>query len=265
MTIINDLEKVNCWLTRFDLRLEKRQNYGCTLFGSESSLRRAIIALVFETVGEIELLTLFGNLRLSASFTLHDKTIITQRIGSFIRTLNLELLHAAVDQIQDLTHLTFTDHAHMYLTLYIGIQIYRIKLGKFEETRNSTTQVFQTNAIFVSITPWIKTVERSISVFFPEQEVYELAKQIMGTETRHSISNSSENELNDSEETIKVQRILDLILETATMYLHPALRRDRRLRDDLASHLKNDVNVSGFIPKTNSLLSEVKNRYSDVY
>lgn len=263
MTVVADLEKVEEWLKDFGLALTRRQNVGCQVTGSESELRRALVALAVETFGEIQLLASFGNLNLSKPLTLPERSPAAHRVGAFLRNLNLDLFHATTEQIQDLLGVTFTDHAHMKIALNMGVQAYRIRLGQLadppppEEIRE-----MRANPLFEPLQRVTDRVEERLGMVFPEAEIIFLLKLVQSAapQARPEMITASE-----SPQEAALEKIVAAVIDTATLYLHPALAQDQSLRVNIEAHLRLGLGLSRDVPPENPFLLEIKKSYPEIY
>ena len=75
-TILNDFHQADAWLCRYDIRLIKRQNFGCVIQGIEINIRQAILSLLIEVVGENTLLYILGNLNRMQQEMLDRKSVV---------------------------------------------------------------------------------------------------------------------------------------------------------------------------------------------
>jgi transcriptional antiterminator/mannitol/fructose-specific phosphotransferase system IIA component (Ntr-type) len=264
-TILKDLQKVEDWLSPYNIELCKRQNFGCYLQGNEINYRKAIVSLLIEIFGEVELLSIYGDLAVFSP----DRV---QRYGNkgifidYLKSLQLKFFDDLVNQIQEINHKIFTDRGRMILSLQLATSIKRLKNRWTVDIPLSEINLLRLDTDFHLSATLVEKTSRYFGLSIPEPEIAYQMLRIKEAEIRRQIINPALiQEINNSEGD-NINPIVDSLLGYLALYLHPALRLDQKLKNDLVSHFRNLMES----PSTNShqvdpLLEDMKRVYPETY
>ncbi|HEX2980666.1 MAG TPA: BglG family transcription antiterminator [Anaerolineaceae bacterium] len=264
-TVFSDFIKVSAWLAYYQIVLEKRQNYGCFIQGSEANIRQAMVSLLVETIGETELLTFLGNVG-DVKSAHASAGVIDAAFLQYLNTLDVQFFYHLIDQIQTMTHRKYTDRAYLLLVLQFAVSVSRIKNGTGVEIPTADIEFLRSKPDFHLSVTLIENIKRQLGVDFSEAEVAYLMAQIMDAELKRPFANPALAQDMGIEDRQDVLAALDILLEHAALYLHPALRLDDDLKVSLYAHLSSLFDGHWNKKTTpDPLIEDVKCLYPDVY
>ena len=126
-TIFKDIQRVERWLCRFDIKLIKRPAKGLWIEGREESRRFALVRLIREELGDKRWHRLFGYFQNSQRFT---SDAISHCIADFINQLKLDFTHQLIRYIEENINLCMSLKSQVEIMMYLGIMIHSISSGK---------------------------------------------------------------------------------------------------------------------------------------
>jgi len=263
-TILHDLIKIDDWLKSHKLELVKRQNHGCFIRGSEKLIRQAILSLLKESVGETNLWVIVSDLDDNQMSRYKEK--VNQLFLEYISQLELSYFNTLTEQIQTGLHSLFTDQARMILTLQMAIAINRLKSGQSADILFSEINLLQPKPDYSFVGSLAASMRRFFRIPIPDVEVAYLTILVMEAKYKRSITNTAiiQNIYRNHDERISI--MVDMLLERAFLYLHPALRLDLDLKNNLFSHLANFAKAQHpQFDRMDPVLENVKRIYPEAY
>jgi mannitol operon transcriptional antiterminator len=131
-TILKDLDAVESWIQSLDLKLERRQNYGVWIQGSEKLQRQALAAFLWGQTSLGQPLTAMTHTQ-GLVFELDSDAgllPIVEQANKIIRGWDTTRTFGQVTYAEDQLGGRFTDDAVLYLAMVLAIQTERVKSGK---------------------------------------------------------------------------------------------------------------------------------------
>jgi len=265
-TILNDCHQVEAWLCQHDIHLVKRQNYGCLLQGSEVNIRQAILSLLIEVVGEVNLLFFLGNLNRTQHEALPEDNSLLGVFHSYINSLNLSFFNHLAEQMQDITHKMFSDHSRMNFTMKTGILVKRLSIGKVVEIAPADIQVLRSRPDFHLSATLVEKINRELGLPFPNSEIAYLMILITEAESQTITTGAETVHALSAENVGNIESIVEHLLGEAKLYLHPALHLDFDLKNSLQVHFASLLeHPRPMVGDKNPLLEDVKQVYPEIY
>lgn len=262
-TITNDLPRIEDWLKPFRIELVKRQNYGCFIRGSELDIRKAILSFLMESIGEIDLWSIITNLEDPDAKSLRTESGNINFID-YLNRLELNYFNNLIEQIQTAPHCLFTDRASMILKLQIAIAINRLKSGKYADITSDEIELLLSKSDYHFTATLVEKIRRSFRISIPDSEIAYLMILVMKAKSKRPITNTVI--MQDIYNNDKIRLIVEILLDRAVLYLHPALRLDLDLKRNLISHLANLMEApSSHTDKKDPLMDDVKRVYPEAY
>lgn len=232
-TILKDLDLVESWIAAFDLRLERRPNFGFLLAGSEQQQRQAVTAVLWGDTpfsDPIMSMSHAAGLRyeLAGDAALMPLANQVKKLAAQWQTKQAMNL---VSYAEHALNGRFTDNAVLHLALIIAIQQQRIQNGQIVETIHPAFDEKAYTAVWHVATDLLTQLNIQLP---PSQMASETAFLTM-----HLLSGSRNNVWpTDLEMDSPFQTMLDSLMRgIAQAYRVPALQADTALREGLAAHL----------------------------
>ncbi|MBL4934450.1 BglG family transcription antiterminator [Clostridium sp. YIM B02515] len=256
-TVSNDLDKIEEWLLKYNLKLIRKPGLGVYIEGQEDSIRRAIINLFYENIDESQLVDL-----IKENITMLDKEYKALDKDTKNRLLNLidkgtvKKLEALIFELEKVLGYRFADNAFIGLLVHLTLAIQRIiknekismdkkylsKLKKYEEYKIAEELA--------------KKISQTFNIEIPEDEVGYVTMHIRGS---RGLEASSNNDLD-------VQSIAKEVIKTAEAETGIFLQQNERLYEGLVNHLGPVINrMKMNMDIRNPLLDEIKEFYPKLF
>ena len=264
-TVFNDMDIVEAWLVDHGLKLIRRPGYGFEIEGSELDIRKAIVSVVLDTIGQMSLLALYQG-KSSPQLAGADWERGLMSTPAFnLETLEFEACSSLVKKTEEMSHFSFTDSSHLSMVLFFCILINRAKSGHvladfpvpggdFLETREYE--------IALKLT---RLLNKQYALSLGKPETANIAAHIMGIKGRQSLSNSA-IDTNTMFKDEEIEQLIRAMILEASKLLHPILNIDQQLKQGLLFHIKPVMNRLYFgLPIRNFLLDEIKSQYPYIF
>lgn len=265
-TILSDMQKASVWLEGYNIHLVKRQNFGCFVGGSEANIRQAIVAVFIEAFGEVELLSIYSDLgNLSECKVLRHGN--RNLFIDYLKLLQLKFYDNLINQIQEMNHRIFTDRGRMILALQLAVSIERLGKRHTVDIPTSEIEMMRLDTEFHLSATIGEKIRRHFHLGVPEAETAYLMLRIKEAEVRRQIVHPMLVQEVNQAGYQKINSIVDTLLGYVALYLHPALRLDQELKNNLIAHFMNlmDSQLLSSSEKADPLLEEMKHVYPETY
>lgn len=214
-TITSDLEKVDQWLKKEHLRVEKVRNKGIRIVVSEKK-RREILAQIFKMQKNNHA---FFNI-IQSILNDEDVVNIEHYIGSQVfkqfKAFELKYIQRIVRILEERTEINFTDEAFSTLVIHIAIALKRSSDGQFVKLPSSTKDSLKTHPLFDSARRFVRDLEDYFETKMIEDEAFYILIHLLGAKTNpdQTLNNSDDENLSLIQQMIhKAENLLDLPLE----------------------------------------------------
>ena len=232
-TILADLDAIEAWLGQRDLQLERKQNYGFLIEGTEKFRQQAILYLLW---GE----TPFGKSLFSASyqkglqFTLHKDAHflpLVEEINEKISQIDLKKILNKIVLVEDFLVGRFTDEGVLYLSLVISLLLVRAQSGMHIEASPIDIKDLKVLPAWEAAVLLMQNLDEVELLSWTENDIAYLEMNILSSPRVDSWPSDVEQE--------KLYRELsnELINEVSRTYEIEALLNDLNLREGLINHL----------------------------
>lgn len=260
VTLQKDLEKVEKWLSKFNLTLVKKTNYGIEINGSEEDWRKAIASLLDSNRG-------YDGLKEIIYDDNHGK-IDYKSICKLKELINIDykVLEKIVANAETKLKFKFSDEAFVSLIIHIAIAVKRLKEKKDIKLSDEMLKSLKENEEYEIAVQIALDIERSFEVKIPESEIGYILLHILGTKLLEgkndklsiNFDNTGDNEL----AVIMAKEIIN-ISERA---LHINLSNDTQLLNGLILHLRPTINRLKYgLTLRNTILKEIKENYIEIF
>lgn len=261
-TISNDMEAIEDWFTKFDLKLIRKQGYGVALEGSEKNYRLAVRRFVDENVNTNLMKYLAEEKELSVLEIIREKE--SKNIYNLLNNEILKQVITCFKSIRDKRLLRLTENSYIGLILHVTIAVNRILQKEIIEPNHELVENLNKNDNYDLAMRIANSLEEEFLIEIPDVEVAYILLHINGAKLQYvDETGIAQSELSDKEELLEF--INDMIMEYDAE-LAFELKQDEEFIVGLLAHLrptfvrlKNHMNIS------NPLLSQIKDFYPDIF
>lgn len=247
-----DVARAEAWLGARGLVLARRPGRGISAVGTETSIRRALVKLLLETVPT----DLLIESALEADWW--DSPEISAGIRGFLGELPLPACHHIVQSNESLRD--YVRGGHPWLAADLAVSAYRIKAGRTLDLEPGIMRSLADHPVWESASAVAVDLADVAGGPLPEPEVAGIAEHLLGL--AQLIEPSEEHEEHRAVENRLVARALAVAAER----LHPGLADDAELAAGLANHISRlRIRLRYGLPVHNPLLSDVSARYPEVH
>ena len=259
-TIFKDIQGVERWLCRFDIKLLRRSAKGLWIEGREESRRFALVRLIREELGDKRWHRLFGYFQNSQHFT---SDAISHRIADFINQLRLDFTLQLILYIEENINRCMSLKSQVEIMMYLGIMIQSIQGGKSIHGEVDK-KVTATDEYAVAQVLAYK-IEKKFQITLNPKEIELITALIIGSRWENCPSREI-NDPNHIPSSYKSEQITQQIINICSMRLHPMLKIDEVLFQELKNHLDYSLfRLNYHIPIRNLYLNAIKERFPKIY
>lgn len=254
-TIGSDMDAIQEWMEKNNLKIIKKPGYGITFGGSEADYREALRRFINDFI------------EMDAN-TKKDKMIqalIQDKKDGIYTLLNshvIDKVERVLKQLDEPRLEALSEDAYISLVLHISISIIRIREGGIVENNQEVLTNLHEYEDYDLALRILKAMELEFSLKIPRVEISYLLLHIEGSKIGYS-RQSEELDMKSEEE------LLEMVKEMADVFdqeIASQLKNDPIFIRGLIVHLqpvlvrlKNHMNIF------NPLLEEIKNEYPDIY
>ncbi|TDX52687.1 BglG family transcription antiterminator [Orenia marismortui] len=264
-TIYNDLEFVEEWLSKYNLVLEKKQNYGIEVQGREKNWRRAVADLLAQFKGNQELKEMLEEVSdpIVIDSRIDNKTY--QQLRDIFTDVNFLKIEMILEEIERKLDFLFTDEAFVGLVIHIAISLKRLGKGKDIKMERDQLDSLKETEEFEIAKVVAQNLEEELDVKLPEAEVGYISLHILGSKVQQNIISKDISDVLENTDQ-KVIEISKDIISMAGDVLGVDLRDDEQLLLGLVLHLRPAINRLKYgMSLRNPILDEIKNNYPSIF
>lgn len=250
-TVRRDVRATETWLEEHHLHLQRLPGVGVAVRGSEIDLRKALLALILESL-PAEALT--DAMRRNAAGIPRSETS-DGTIEDFVGGLDLPNYRGILrEQLHDRD-----DDGPMAMveTLFVAIVARRVRRAQHAVFQSGQLRSLIDHPVADAAARISAAVGRAADLALTDADVASITEFILGFV--ELVEASVPAEPND-------ETLIDRLVALAAERLHPSLAEDDQLRRNLTEHLRRlRVRLRYGLPITNPLDHEVRERYPDVH
>lgn len=181
-TLSNDLDKIESWFEKFNLKLVRKQGVGIYLKGIEENFRSAIISFIYENNNQDEILDLIIN----------ENNNFEERNDNFFSLISLDVLNPVTtlvkgfkDELSDIV----SDNLKMRLIVHLALIVVRAKND--EDIFLTRSQLANLKKYQEFETAWLlaRTLEKSFEIEISDGEVGYITMLLSGLKYNATIEN----------------------------------------------------------------------------
>jgi activator of the mannose operon, transcriptional antiterminator len=236
--IKKEIDKIDSWLKRFDIKLGTRQKVGFTLEGTEKN-KRAALSRLSELIKHPVLTQEFMKDQFSSS--------------------EFKVVHAELKAVQRKHSLHLTDESFERIVLHTLLMIKRAKLGQTISISEEERLFLQQKTEYRWAIDFLEKLEPFFSIHFPDEEKAYLSLHFLGGKYRSQKVILTESFKEDHPILLQVMSMLvDQVSQSANINF----KEDTELWEGLKVHMHSTLNrLKHGLPVSNVMLQEIKKMY----
>ncbi|NIS83564.1 MAG: PRD domain-containing protein [Anaerolineales bacterium] len=264
-TLARDLAKVESWLEKHNLYLQRRPRLGTIIVGREDDLRHALISLILETVLESALLELcvWGKQPKAEGRILIRNPLQATMLES-LSNWNLDDAWRFISRIQDGLGFSIAESDHLSLALYWAVMVQRYRSGHPISIPASQVEAQQRQPEYRAIESAADLLERETGTRLPPIEQAQLTLEVL-TSARRAHPRDHVASRTALEIPAQYLDLADRIVNEIGLRLGADLNHPEVLTR-LAEHLSRTmIRLRHGMPIRNPLVHEVRRAYPETW
>lgn len=262
-TLSNDLDKVQEWFKKHNLKLVRKQGLGVYIEGKEKEFRQAMISLLYENLDENQLLQIIKDNVGSNEFNKERIEINAKnRLLNLIDKSTIKELEKSVYKVEEKMQLKLADSAYVGLIVHLAIALQRIRNNE----RISIYPLFlselkKTNEYTIA-EGLVADISNYFNLEIPEDEIGYITMHLKGSKMQANIK-SEEQHMIGKYELIKIAKKMIAIAEIETGC---SILQNKNLLMGLVNHLEPVISrLKMNLDIRNPLLTKIKETYPKIY
>lgn len=262
-TISNDLDKAEEWLTKHHINLVRKPGLGVYIEAKEEDIRKAIVDLIYESIGEDRLLSLIRNNQPQYVDEIEkNEGIIRNRLLNLMDVDIIKRLVALMHDLEKNIGYRLADNAYIALIVHVAIVIERIRKNESIKMNEKILKDLIKSKEFSIAKELCQEVSRLFNIEIPDDEISYIAMHIKGSKS-YEENYKTGNKIIGNFELVKLTKEIIKIAESETGRY---LAHNERFFVGLVNHLGPALSrLKMNMEIRNPLLEEVKAHYSDLY
>lgn len=261
-TISADLDKLDTWMDKFGLKINKKPGLGVYVEGNEISVRSAIISLIYEQFHEAELINIIFN-RENKELNLDlIKTRISQGILDIMDLHYLGLTEQLLRNVERQMNCQFADNSYIGLVIRVSVTLHRCFMGMFIKDIGDLEKDVTEDKLYGLVKEWFNSHENLTSFAIPEEEIKYMVIHIKGAEIQERYGQDPGDDI----QNLKIMELTKEIIYIAERETGIYLEDNEKLLRGLAGHLKMAIyRIKMHLDIMNPLLEDIKGIYPDLF
>lgn len=261
-TISNDLDKVERWFAKQDIRLVRKPGLGVYIEGQETSIRKAMVHFIYENMEEDQLLGVIRNSLMKSPSPSTDIEIKTRR-----RLLNLidkEVIQKLEDSIHDaegkIGH-KLADSAYVGLIVHLALAVQRIRKNEEITIDCEFLQELKKYPEYLVAKDMVASIGKNFAIEIPESEIGYITMHIRGSKNRNDYVNDNSKMIGNFE----LVKISKEIIKVAELETGRFFAQNENLLIGLVNHLGPSISrLKMNMDIRNPFLEEIKTFYPEL-
>lgn len=260
-TIFKDMKKIESWLEKFDIRLIRRSAKGLWIDSSEESRRFALVRLLREELGKDHWYTFFRNEKNSWKNLIRPVSACFNR---FINQLELNFSWKLIQYIEENIGFSISVISQVEIMVYLAVTIHallseRIVIGDLDQEVLKSREYAISQAISFQI-------ESKYPFKLNNKEKEIIASLIKSCKLEPPDSPGYQTEEIQYVSSPSSEKLAQEIINICSMRLHPMIKIDELLLNELANHLEYAIfRLKHHIPIRNAYLEKLRERHNLVF
>jgi transcriptional antiterminator len=261
-TIYKDLDEIEKWLKKYNLNLERRQNYGIYVKGAEKNWRKAVADLLVKLKNNQELKNMLENELNNDS---NNKKDIYYQLEGLFGDINFEEVEKIIQEVEIESDFIFTDEAVTALVVHIAIALERLEKNKDIKMDNEQLNVLEDKKEFFLASKISEKIESKWSYKLPKAEIGYISLHILGSKIQQHLNKKDVKKVIENSDSKTVEIALKII-EMASEILAYNFEDDEELLLGLILHLRTAINRLKYgLSIRNPILRQIKENYPSIF
>lgn len=250
-TISNDLDELESWTNRFDLRMIRRRGYGVELEGEEGAKRRAIRRLAIENLDYSDMV--------GGGETLEGREAAGRLLSMIGKPLLLNVEKTLWDMNWEWTE-GLSESAYTEMLIALSIAVSRIRQGRNIEAQERVKEGnFASDPLMADARAFAAKLEAGLELRLSEPEIAHIGELF---DTGREMTEVSELAHTDLEMVETVNRLMKSVMSRTGI----PFQEDRILREGLVEHIGTAMKrIRAGTRIRNPLLSPIRKDYEDLF
>jgi len=243
-TVAKDLSKVEEFLKKYGLKVEKRPRYGIKVKGDEKNIRLA-------------------NAEILKNITAKHSEIVDGTLKELLNDIDLLAIQKIIQEIEEEYDFILSDISFKGLLIHLAISLKRLQEGKKVEMEGEDLDLLKKEKEWEIAEQLVKKVEKRFGVTMDEAEVGYIAMHLMGAKLQSDIETEKLGEDYLKKVDYKLYVVMNAIVKDLSDVFGFDFYKDKKLLTGLFLHLRPAINrLKNGIKLANPLLEEIKKECS---
>lgn len=258
-TVSNDLDAIEEWFEKFDLKINRKQGYGVGMEGEERDYRRALRVFLEENINNHLIREIYENRE-------DDEALPEGKDKGIYNLLDSDILKRVINCVlglEDERIRSLTENSFAGLILHITIAINRILKSEIIETDYELIQKLKNDEEFQVAKVVTNELEEEFEIQIPQVETAYICLHIEAAKRQYAGSGKNCQRAGFAQELeVLVDQMIDAYDDKAAYYL----KQDEEFVSGLVAHLQPTViRLKNGMLIGNPLLEEIKQNYADIF
>lgn len=260
-TLFKDICEVESWLNKFGLRLKRKSAKGLWIEGSEESRRFALVKLLHEELGDKNWYQI-SNIFLTSKILNNNN--LSSRFVLFINQLELPFCRRIIQHIEENLGVSMSAISHAEIMLYLGVAILAMRIGNVLDGEIDPEIEKSDEYAIIQVIGY--QIEKKFDVMPSPKEMEIISALVISNKWNDFYIHNRIGAPNYPPATKKSEKIAKEIVNICSMRLHPMLKIDQILINELSHHLDYAIfRLKHHIPFRNRNLQDLQQKYNLVY
>lgn len=262
-TLSSDLDKVQKWLDKFNIKLVRKPGLGIYIEGSEEEYRHAMIHLIYDCMDEGQLLNIIkDNVREGRQTQSTIEISTRNHLLKLIDTETIRTIEELINKIEKEKNLKLADSAYVGLIVHLALAIQRIKNGERIDMDKKALDELKVLPEYKISSVLASYLSKSFDVDISDGEIGYITMHLRGAKLRLN----SEDSLYITLDNLELRELAKKIILNASKETGKNLLNSDKLLNDLTNHLGTAINrLNMKLNIRNPLLDKIKEDYSEVF
>lgn len=258
-TVSNDLDAIEEWFEKFDLKINRKQGYGVGMEGEERDYRRALRVFLEENINNHLIREIYENREDDESLPEEkEKGIYNLLDGDILRRVINCVLGLEDERIRSLTENSFAG-----LILHITIAINRILKSEIIEADYELIHKLKNDEEFQVAKVVTNELEEEFEIQIPQIETAYICLHIEAAKRQYAESGRFRQRAGFEQE---LEMLVDQMIDVYDSEIAYYLKQDEEFVSGLVAHLQPTViRLKNGMLIGNPLLEEIKQNYADIF
>lgn len=260
-TLFKDVSEIESWLAKYHIVLIRRSSMGLWIDGSEESRRFALVRLLREELGKEYWYAFFRDYKKPSHLIMAN---ISGSFSRYIQELDLEFAWRLIQYIEENIGFSISVVSQIEIMVYLAIAMHALTSGSIV-TGDLDKDVIGSNEFAISQAIAYQIEKRySLKVNVKEKEI--IAALIKSCKLEPPDSPDWQGDTARYVSSPGSEKLAQELINICSMRLHPMLKIDEILLNELANHLDYAIfRLKHHIPIRNPYLDLLKEKHIQVY